>query len=102
MSLSDEIYKRLKQEEEKRKAAEKEVEELDREFLATKGVRFDDGPKSKSSFHGNCDHPSTMENGTATFFWIVAMIVGAIFQDRLIIWIVATALWLRFITRHSK
>lgn len=49
----------------------------------------------------NSDHPDTMENGTATFLWIVAMAVGTIFNGRLIIWIVATIIWLRFINRKE-
>lgn len=49
----------------------------------------------------NSDHPDTMENGTATFLWIVVMAVGTIFNGRLIIWIVATIIWLRFINRKA-
>lgn len=48
------------------------------------------------------DHPSTMENSTATVLYIIVMIVGAIFIDRWLIWIMATFIYLKFITRHSK
>lgn len=54
------------------------------------------------NFHGDCDHPNTMENSTATIFYIIVMVVGAIFNGRLIIWIVATGIFLKFITRHKK
>lgn len=49
----------------------------------------------------NSDHPDTMENGTATFLWIVVMVVGAIFKGNWVIWIVATIIWLRFINRKE-
>ena len=49
-----------------------------------------------------CDHPNTMENSTATVLWIVIMIVGSIFKGSLIIWIISTIIWLRFIMRHMK
>ena len=47
------------------------------------------------------DHPNTMDNGTATFFWIVAMIVGTLFNDRVYVYIGATAWWLCHIFRHE-
>ena len=43
-----------------------------------------------------------MENGTAVFLYVIVMIIGAIFNDRWLIWIVATAVFLKFITRHKK
>lgn len=48
------------------------------------------------------DHPNTMDNGTATFFWVVIMIIAAIFKDRWLIWIFATVVWLLHITRHER
>ena len=47
------------------------------------------------------DHPSTMENSTATFLYIIIMIVGAIFVDRLLIWVAASIIYFRFINRHK-
>lgn len=49
-----------------------------------------------------CDHPNTMENGTATFFYIIAMLVGSIFKGNWVIWIIATVIWAKFITRHNE
>jgi hypothetical protein len=43
-----------------------------------------------------------MENGTATFFYIIAMLVGSIFKGNWAIWIIATVIWVKFITRHDK
>lgn len=49
----------------------------------------------------NSDHPSTMENGTATFLYIVIMLVGSIFIDRLLIWIMASIIYFSFINRRK-
>ena len=50
----------------------------------------------------NYDHPNSLENNEATILWFIVMAVGAIFNDRLIIWIIATIIWLSFIMRHHK
>ena len=47
------------------------------------------------------DHPNTMENGTATLLYIIVMIVGAIFNDRLMIWGMASFIYFRFINRRE-
>lgn len=82
-----------------REGFEKHLNELRLEELEKKGLKpFDESQVSKK----RCDHPSTMENGTATLFWIVAMVVGSIFKGNWVIWIVATVIWAKFITRHDK
>lgn len=48
-----------------------------------------------------CDHPNTMEDSTATVVWLVVMLVGSIFKGNWVIWIVATVIWWRFITRYD-
>ena len=55
-------------------------------------------PPEKETF----DHPNTMENSTATVLWVVIMVVGSIFKDNWLIWIFATFIWFRFITRHDR
>ena len=47
------------------------------------------------------DHPSTIENGTATFFYIIIMLAGTIFIDRLLIWAMASIIYFRFINRYQ-
>jgi hypothetical protein len=47
------------------------------------------------------DTVNSMENCEATILWLVVMGVGAIFNDRLIIWIVATIIWLSHIFRYK-
>jgi hypothetical protein len=49
-----------------------------------------------------CDHPNTMEDGTATVLWVAVMLVGAIFKCCWLIWIIATVVWAKFITRYKK
>lgn len=49
----------------------------------------------------NSDHPNTIENGSATFLYIVVMAVGAIFKGNWMIWIIATIIYLRFINRKE-
>lgn len=46
------------------------------------------------------DSPYAMENSVATIFWIVIMVVGTIFKDSWMIWVIATFIWWKFITRN--
>ena len=50
----------------------------------------------------NCDHPNSLENNEATILWLVVMAVATIFKFNWIIWIVATIIWRRYITRHKR
>lgn len=47
------------------------------------------------------DTVNTIENSEATVIWLIVMVVGAIFKDRLLIWVVATAIWWCFINRYK-
>ena len=58
--------------------------------------------KEERDFHGDCDNPNTMENGTSTVLYIITMIVGSIFNDRWLIWIIATVMFIGFLTRHKR
>lgn len=49
----------------------------------------------------NCDHPNSLENSEATIIWIVVMVIGSIFNGNWIIWIIATIIWRKYITRHK-
>ena len=49
-----------------------------------------------------CDSPYTMEDGTATFFYIITMVIGTLFVDRWLIYIAATFIYIMFKRRHSK
>ena len=108
----------MKNSEAYKKTCEERGEEVDQEFLKTfefwesvkekrkhsstnKTKPADETKKGKSNFYGDCDSPYTMENSTATFLYIVVMVVGTLFKDRWLIYIVATIIYLSFITRHS-
>lgn len=49
----------------------------------------------------NYDHPNSLENDEATIIWLIVMAVGTIFKGNWIIWIVATIIWRKYITRHK-
>lgn len=49
----------------------------------------------------DADHPNTINNGTATIWYIIIMVVGAIFVDRWLIWIMASAIYFPFINRKK-
>lgn len=49
-----------------------------------------------------CDHPNTMEDSTATIVWLVAMFISLLFKGGLILCIIETIIWLKFITRYKK
>ena len=49
----------------------------------------------------NADHPNTMENGPATFLWIVAMIVSLLFNGGWILCILETVVWWKFVNRKA-
>ena len=50
----------------------------------------------------NCDHPNSLENNEATILWLGVMIVATIFKGNWAIWIIATIIWRRYITRHKR
>jgi hypothetical protein len=95
-----------------REKHKKEDEEFQRhlrklriEELREKGLEpmFDEdgnslAPEKKPTY----DHPNTMENSTATFFYVIVMLVGSIFKGNWVIWIIATVVWAKFITRHDR
>lgn len=88
---------------------EKEWEESWRQELIEKGYTpqwsendDDTRPGKDDNFYGDCDHPSTMENSTATVLWIVAMIASLLFKGGWVLCILETVAWWKFITRHNK
>lgn len=81
-------------EQDKRRKAEAETKK--QEEMKRLGIK--PKPPQKPTY----DHPNSLENDEATVLWIVVMAVGSIFVDRIWIWIVATFMWYRYITRHSR
>lgn len=54
---------------------------------------------NKEEYH---ESPYTMEDGTATFLYIVTMVIGTLFVDRWLIYIAATFIYIMFRTRHKR
>lgn len=82
--------------------------------MGRKIVRYDDIVKSNTNnmserktnedkleeMYVKSDHPNAMENGTATALYILVMLIGTIFQDRWLIYIMASWIYFRFINRR--
>lgn len=84
-----------KQEQEKQQTEEENIKK-------TKGLGAPVYSKDECDFHRDCDHPNTMENSTATVLYIITMIVGSIFNNKWLFWIMATVMFIRFLTRHKR
>lgn len=80
LKLQEEANKRAKEEEEKKRAS---------------GVRQED-------IHGDCQYVWAPEKGAATIMYIAAMIFGAIFNARIVIWIVLTLIYFNFMNGNKK
>jgi hypothetical protein len=57
--------------------------------------------QTPEDFFKNCDHPNSLDNIEATILWIVVMAIASIFNSNWIIWIIATIIWRKYITRHK-
>lgn len=90
--IFDEVNKKFEEEEDKRE--QERLKELEKRGIVP--------PDSSTYPKKYCDHPNTMENGTATFFWIVAMIISILFKGGWVLCILETITWWKFITRHNK
>ena len=80
-------------EERDRRRAEDRRKELDK-----MGLKPFEADKSQKY----CDHPNTMENSTATLFWVIGMIISLLFNYGWVLCIIETIIWFKFITRHSR
>lgn len=89
------VYK-LREEEDRKKAEQKAREETEKKLNA---------PQERSwqeQMYVDTEHPDTMSNGYATVLYIVVMIGSLIFKDFWLIWIAATFLWVKHITRRAR
>ena len=48
-----------------------------------------------------CDIPGAMDDGIALLLYIVVMVVGTIFNDRWLIWVISTIVYLRHVFRRQ-
>lgn len=88
-----EMGRKRKEEEEKRNA---EIERIREERLKRSGVNPDVYKQEKPQY----DSPYALENSTATVLWIIVAVGGLIFNGGWILSIIATIVWLNYITRH--
>ena len=78
-----------------------EIHERARKELKKARQQYPENNNTQSYKEEYHDSPYTMENGTATFFYIVTMVIGTLFVDRWLIYIAATFIYLKFINRHK-
>lgn len=72
------------------------------EELKKKGIQVNNTQNNQNDFFGDCDHPNTLENGSATVLWLVVAIGALIFKGGWVLSIIATFVWFNFITRHKN
>ena len=100
MALKYEDYRRIfdkvdkEWEDRKERQHQARLEELEK--MGLKPFDSSQYPKQR------CDHPNTMEDSTATFLWIISMIVSILFKGGWFLCIIETIIWLKFVTRYSK
>lgn len=80
----------------RREAAE--IEAMNRQRRIAAGYPADPVPPKKPQY----DSPYAMEDSTATFLYVAAMIIGTLFQQRILVYITATVIWWKYITRHEE
>lgn len=85
-----------KEEEEKRKAEEYQ------KHLENGGQPKPPERSWEEHMYVDADKPGTIDNTTATIWYIIVMVAGAIFNDRWLIWIMATIVWWRHINRKKR
>lgn len=93
--IDKEVRRRMQ---ERKIKEEAERLEWERQQRIAMGYPADLPPSKKPQY----DSPYAMENGTATFLYIVIMIVGTLFQDRILVYVAATFIWWKYITRHEE
>lgn len=99
MPTTKQVIEWEKKYEEEQKALRKKWAEESKDIPPTKPrVSFDPSKVPPE----RCDSPYTMEDSTATVLWIVVMVVGSIFKGNWVIWIIATIIWRKFVTRYKK
>ena len=77
----------------------KQKEELRKEYLIKEfGINSDEQKKQKLQY----ENIYTLEKSAATVLYVIVMFIGAIFIDRLIIWVIATIIWWKHIHKHNK
>lgn len=88
-----------------RKMNERKQQDIAEREIAQHKYYEETGQKERSwqeKMYVDTDHPNTVDNVTATIWYIIIMLVGAVFNDRWLIWIIATIIWRKHINRKSR
>ena len=99
MPTMDEMNEWREKWKKEREKLQKEIDEINRKEWEKKGIKPIETGKIPVE---RCDHPNTIEDSTATVLWVAIMIIGSIFKGNWIIWIIATIIWFKFITRYKE
>jgi hypothetical protein len=94
-SIERKVRQMIKEDKARERAAR---EERNRQIRIAAGYPADPVPEKKPQY----DSPYAMENSTATFLYVVVMVIGTLFYARVLIYIVATVIWWKYITRHKE
>lgn len=81
---------------------EKKQMEIRNNELRKQGVDLDTIKPIKNKQPWEYDHPSTPDDGFVTFLYIIAMIGSLIFKDFLVLWVMLSVTYGKFITRHNN
>lgn len=69
-------------------------------------IKQSESQKTEEELHEeayiNNEHPDAIGSGMATLWYIIVMLVGAVFNDRWLIWIVTTVIWWSYINRKKR
>ena len=87
--------------EERERELDEYIKQNNARWEAKKKTERELKPQSPQNPFENYDHPNSLEDSEATIIWIVVMAVATIFKGNWIIWILATIVWRRYITRHK-
>ena len=97
-------WEEVAKEKQRREKYEQSLNQHSKEIKTTETniKEFSTLKRDNRDFYGDCDRPGTMENSTATFIWIVSMIISALFKGGWVLCILETIAWWKFITRHNN
>ena len=98
-SFKDEYLESSQKAKEEREDWERQKNEWRREYLINE-FSIDTDMQNKTEQH--IDNIYTLNNDVATVLYVIVMLVGTIFVDRIIIWIAATIIWRKHMDRHKK
>lgn len=92
----------MEQRAKRRAEAEKRQDEEYKRGLANGGQSKPNERSWEERMYVEADKPGIIDNAAATIWYIIIMLIGAVFNDRLVIWITATVIWWNHINRKTR